>query len=332
MVAASPADNDADALAMLFSAPTTIVTHSVVIADQQADTMDPLDYCRQKVAAPGTDLYYALRFSTPAQRPGLLAVHAFMEEVIAVAHQVSDRGVAATKLNWWREELERAIVGQGRHPVSQLLTPAMERHALAPAGLRDMLEGAAMDLEYGLYPAFSQLSIYGHRTSGSLAQLVVKICGHREQETIRYGHDLGMGLGLFALLRDLRLHIDRGHCYIPEDELARTGLAVEDLRPQGPSGPSGPSGQDHSKREAIRGLLREQAVRVEGFFTEAEQRLPGGDRPAQRFGLIRMALARKLLAEMAAEDYPLLERGFELTPIRKLWIAWRTARHNRREP
>ena len=49
------------------------------------------------------------------------------------------------------------------------------------------------------------------------------------------------------------------------------------------------------------------------------------DRKAQRAGLIMAAIYRTLLDEIARDGYRVLDRRTSLTPVRKLWIAWRTA-------
>ena len=38
------------------------------------------------------------------------------------------------------------------------------------------------------------------------------------------------------------------------------------------------------------------------------------------------AIYRALLDEIARDGYHVLDRRIALTPLRKLWIAWRTAR------
>lgn len=45
---------------------------------------------------------------------------------------------------------------------------------------------------------------------------------------------------------------------------------------------------------------------------------------AQRPGLIMAAIYRALLAEIRRDGYRVLDRRIALTPIRKLWIAWKT--------
>ena len=54
------------------------------------------------------------------------------------------------------------------------------------------------------------------------------------------------------------------------------------------------------------------------------------DRYAQSSLLIRLELAMTLLAEMSGEGYRLLEQRTSLTPLRKLWLAWRLRRRERR--
>jgi phytoene synthase len=51
---------------------------------------------------------------------------------------------------------------------------------------------------------------------------------------------------------------------------------------------------------------------------------------AQSSLLIRLELAMALLAEIAEDGYRLLEQRTRLTPLRKLWLAWRVRRRHRR--
>ena len=59
-------------------------------------------------------------------------------------------------------------------------------------------------------------------------------------------------------------------------------------------------------------------------YDEALALLPREDRRAQRPGLIMAAIYRTLLKEIADDGFRVLKQRVALTPVRKLWIAWRT--------
>ena len=59
-------------------------------------------------------------------------------------------------------------------------------------------------------------------------------------------------------------------------------------------------------------------------YREAYDLLPEADRRAQRPGLIMAAIYSTLLDEIERDDFQVLDRRTSLTPIRKLWLAWRT--------
>lgn len=275
--------------------------------------MQPLDYCRNKVATPGSGLYYALRFSPPAQRDALLAVHAVHAEITAIPDEVSDPGVGEVKLNWWREELARMAQSTPRHPATQALVAAAGTPVLDPEPYGELVDGVAMDLAYGGYPSFRELTVYCHRTGGALARVLTRVAGTESPGSAHFAHDLGMAHTLRRRLLRVRRDARAGRVYIPEDELAHAGVRREDLL----GTESGP---------ALRALFREQAERIVTFLDRAEGHLADGERAALRGGIILAALDRALLRELARDDFPLLERDVALTPIRRLWIAWRTAR------
>lgn len=80
----------------------------------------------------------------------------------------------------------------------------------------------------------------------------------------------------------------------------------------------------------IRRLFTAQAERANRFYAQASERLPLADRWPQRPGIVLAELYRSLLDVMADDHFPLLERRYHLTPLRKLWLAWRVARAQRR--
>ena len=78
--------------------------------------------------------------------------------------------------------------------------------------------------------------------------------------------------------------------------------------------------------ERFRALMSHQVARARVWYGRALDRLPPDDRQAQRPGLIMAAIYRALLGEIEASEYRVLDQRIALTPLRKFWIAWTTAR------
>src|SRR4030095_15697523 len=71
-------------------------------------------------------------------------------------------------------------------------------------------------------------------------------------------------------------------------------------------------------------LMRFQAARARTVYQEALALLPATDGKAQRPGLMMGAIYAALLTEIERENFQVLHQRIALTPLRKLWIAWRT--------
>ena len=105
----------------------------------------------------------------------------------------------------------------------------------------------------------------------------------------------------------------RGRIYLPQEDLTRFGVS-----------PSALLRAEYSP--AFAELMRFEFDRARSWYDKAMAQLPAEDRVAQRTGLVMAAIYRTLLDEIARDGYRVLDRKTSLTPLRKLWIAWKTAR------
>ena len=74
----------------------------------------------------------------------------------------------------------------------------------------------------------------------------------------------------------------------------------------------------------FRQLMEFQTERALGYYRDAFAALPAGDRKTQRPGMVMAAIYQTVLAEIRADGMQVLTQRTSLTPLRKLWIAWRT--------
>jgi phytoene synthase len=82
--------------------------------------------------------------------------------------------------------------------------------------------------------------------------------------------------------------------------------------------------------ERVQRLFAFQAERLREYHRRALELLPEVNRYSQSGLLVHLELTMALLAEIAEDGYRLLEQHIQLTPLRKLWLAWRARRRHRR--
>ena len=70
--------------------------------------------------------------------------------------------------------------------------------------------------------------------------------------------------------------------------------------------------------------MSSSAISVERAYQRALAALPAEDNRSQRAGLAMGAIYRALLEEIRRDGYRVLQHRVALTPIRKLWIVWKT--------
>jgi phytoene synthase len=69
--------------------------------------------------------------------------------------------------------------------------------------------------------------------------------------------------------------------------------------------------------------MRFQVERALATYNGALALLPAADRRAQKPGLMMASIYRTLLEEIARDPHAVLDHRVSLTPLRKLWLAWK---------
>jgi phytoene synthase len=273
--------------------------------------MTPDEYCRYKAVHSGSSFYYSFLFLPPERRRAITALYAFCREVDDAVDEPSDPSVARATLAWWRGEIAQLFAGNPQHPVTRALLPMIEPFGITQAPLNEIMDGMEMDLNQSRYLNFAGLQLYCHRVAGAVGSLAAGIFGYRSAKTLEYADKLGLAFQLINIIRDVGEDARKNRIYLPLDELKEHGVTPADIL-------------NASYTEGFVRLMRFQAERARRCYEEALALLPAEDRRAQRPGLMMAAIYRALLEEIAGDNFRVLEQRTALTPIRKLWIAWRT--------
>ena len=273
--------------------------------------MTPEQYVQQKAAASGSSFYYAFLFLPKERRAAITAFYAFCREIDDVVDEVTDPGIARTKLAWWQSEVTQAFAGQPSHPVMKALMPLAATYRIEPRHLQAVIEGCQMDLEQNRYLDFAGLKRYCHLVAGIVGEVAARIFGQTDEATTAYAHKLGLAFQLTNIIRDVGEDALRGRIYLPVNELQQFDVKAHEVLKR-----------QYSDRFCA--LMQFQTQRALALYDEALGLLPPKDRRAQKPGLMMASIYRTLLREIADDNYQVLHQRVSLTPLRKFWLAWKT--------
>jgi 15-cis-phytoene synthase len=272
--------------------------------------MTPEQYVQQKAVASGSSFYYAFLFLPKPKRAAITAFYGFCREVDDVVDDMVDPGVAATKLAWWQSEVAKAFAGQPSHPVMKALMPLATDYQIEQRHLQAVIEGCQMDLAQTRYLDYPGLQRYCHLVAGVVGEVAANIFGQTQPQTIAYAHKLGEALQLTNIIRDVGEDALRGRIYLPINELQQFDVKAHEIL-------------QRSYSERFTALMQFQAQRAQALYDEALVLLPFEDCRAQKPGLMMASIYRALLDEIQRDQFQVLHQRIKLTPLRKLWLAWR---------
>lgn len=252
---------------------------------------------------PGSLRYFAVLFAPPAARPTLEALYAFEGELRRVSAGTSHEAAHA-RLGWWRGEVDRLAAGRPEHPITVALLPLRACRDGDPTLLHEMLAAADLDLARMTYRTWPELEAYCFRAAGALQTLLAAtLSGDRaltptERE---FARRLGSAVRQVEMLRDLHVDLPAGRCYAPLEPLDAAGAGPADLEEQA----SSPAAERFLKDWAAH--LGDELAGLPGLLDNSTERA------RQRHGLVLGALYGRQLTRT------------ELSPLHRLWTAWRAA-------
>lgn len=295
--------------------------------------MNPVDYCIQKGSPPGSSNYYAIRQAKSSQRAGLTALYAFRQELVDTVLNSSDPSVAQAKLAWWEKETRSAAdpaSTPAAHPVLKALVASapmlLQTRLPTLIAMITQFDADVMQARYLDYPGLRRhVNVVG----GDFATLVASITVPTAQPTTsptsttsissspsashvtpEWAHPLGNALALADLIANVGDEARHGRIYIPISEMQQFGVTAADIL-------------NRRYSEAFTQLMAFQTARARNDTAAALAAMPADARRQQVVLRAQASMAMHLLDEIESEQFQVLHQRIALTPLRKLWLAWR---------
>ena len=263
-----------------------------------------------------TNFYYSFVVLPERKRRAIIAVWDFCR---AVDDEVDERAgeltteaarrAAAASLAGWRDELAACYEDrQPRTPQGVALAPHVAAFKLPRRPLVDVIDGVEIDLDRPRFRTFDELRDYCLRVASAVGLVCIEIFEYTNPQCRQYATDLGIALQLTNILRDLGGDLAAGRLYLPAEDLARFGVAEDDLRGGHTTG-------------AIRALLAFESKRARDHYQRARRGLPRED--ARRLAAARImgAIYLNLLQRIEMSGYEVFGGPIRVPRWRQATIA-----------
>ncbi len=276
------------------------------------DDAERRDAVRRIARAADPDRALAAIFAPPDARADLFSLFAFNAELARIADQVTEPGLGAIRLQWWREAIEHAASGDTvGHPVADAFGEVLARRALSRERIAGLIDARTFDVGETVMPDARTLDAYLFDTTGGLFALAAEIVGAEGEKRDLVAEAGGRAYGLVRVMRSVPVLAAKGRTYLAADALARHGTSPQAIF----------AGETSEGLKTLLAEMREEArasLREARFHLFGEGMQGTGLDEAGRTVFLPLSLVEPYLAALAKVRDPLHEI-VRINPLTRLW-------------
>lgn len=273
------------------------------------------DYCERMARDHYENFPVGSLLVPKSRRKHVYSIYAFARTADDFADEGYDGDLTAatrlTRLDEWREKLDDCCRGVADDPVFMALSATIKELDL-PVGLfEDLLSAFRQDVTKSRYRDFDEVLDYCSRSANPVGRLILLLFGYRDEELHRMSDSICTGLQLANFWQDVSVDILKDRVYLPQDEMSRFGVTVDDLRTGA-----------FSDRYAA--LMKFQVERTRGIFDRGRHlpRMVGG-RLAVELRLTWLG-GMRILERIESLGYDTLRSRPVITLPDKVWLLMRS--------
>jgi len=268
----------------------------------------------------GSSLYYALSLIPPQHRPALRNWWHWWHEVSRIPLDVSDAGVAESKLQWWAQEVRDSLAGQPHHPLMQARAamPALVQPSVWPEVdvWTQQLEGLIQLVHQTRWLDDAALQRHNRMSTGAALEGAACILGGSSAAARSAARLLGMGLRQAHQVARLGLDARLGWVNVAIDVLQTHDVRAHQLSKPDPNQvPAGWAGLLQHLTQQAHASIEQGLTAINALSAAEVQALL----PLRVLAHIHLAQ----LQEIAGKGDRILHERVLLTPLRKWWISQR---------
>jgi phytoene synthase len=280
--------------------------------------------CRGVARRSAKNFYYGFIVLPGEKKNAFCAVYAFMRHADDISDDPGlDLPRKKQKLSEWLDAAKEVFAGKPTDdPVLLALADTQSRFKIPVPLFEKLVYGTSLDLEIpqSATPAmvcrsFEELQHYCYFVASVVGLICIRIFGYQDPKAEMLAEDCGLAFQLTNIIRDVKEDAGMGRVYLPQEDLARFGLAADCLILDNLRG--GPESL------ALKPVLEFEAERAKRYYDSAKwlmELIEEDSRPAL---WVLVEIYSRLLKKIAERNYDVFTERIQLSLWEKLKVLSR---------
>ena len=270
--------------------------------------------CQTLVRERAKNFYFAFLPLPKPKRHAIYAVYAFSRACDDYSDESLPLDEKRRRLDGHRRQLHAAFEGRPSDSTFVALWDATQRYGIPREYFDSLIDGVVMDLSINRYDTFEDLRNYCYHVASVVGLICIEIFQYQETRAKEYAVDLGIGMQLVNIMRDVKEDAERDRIYLPQEDMRRFGYSEAAL-------------MANTLNRPFVELMRFQTKRAREHFQRAGGLLPLVAPRARPCPAVLRALYLKILCRIESNGYNVFDRpvslstGSKLLTVLQTWIG-----------
>lgn len=259
-------------------------------------------YCEKIIQRHSKSFYAAFSQLPKKKAQSIYAIYAFCR----LADDIVDEKKDAEQLQELFQQLAAFEAGNvPNEPTWLALEVVFKEFPMDIRPFYDMLVGQRMDLNFQQPHTWQELSEYAYYVAGSVGLMLLPVLSDKTDQIIPHAKRLGEAMQLTNILRDIGEDLYIGRIYLPQKEMQRYNVTMENLKKQ-------------KVTQNFIELWESIAKYAEKLYQKSLNMMPYIKKDARQPLLSAIIIYAELLPEIRRNQYDVFNKRQAVSPRKKL--------------
>ncbi len=235
--------------------------NSLELKEKERSHETPSEYCQRITKKRAKNFYWAIITLPKEKRQAVYSIYAVARRCDDIADSELSLDVKRSRLQAMRKNVDKLYNKTTADKLYKALLETVTKYAIPKRYFDQLITGVEMDLQHTEYQTFPDLKLYCYRVASIVGLILIEIFEYRKEIAKKCAIDLGIGMQLTNIIRDVSEDYARGRIYLPQADLQRFNCDFSQIESTGTS-------------QNFKELMDFEAKRARNYFQSGKKLFP----------------------------------------------------------